>query len=175
VRLAANPAGAHHAVGRAEPASPASDGEELDDAITAVVRWAGHHELQARVMQRAHCDLPLSQVWLLARIVNCGPCHPSQLATQVGVDNSTITPKLQRLEAGRLVVREPDPSDGRAALVRATPTGVRLLQKLRRTRAAILDERLRAVPDERRRVIVTALGELAQLLDGGAGSPESGR
>ena len=164
-----NPApGTHPAVERPDSPSRPTAGELLDDAITTVARWAGRHEVQARVMQRAHCDLPLSQVWLLARIVSCGPCHPSQLATQVGVDNSTITPKLQRLEAERLVIRDPDPSDHRAALVRATPTGVRLLQKLRRTRAAILDERLRTVPDEQRRMMVAALAELAQLLEGSA-------
>lgn len=146
-------------------APPGPPGERLDDAVTTLVRWASRHDVQARVMQRAQCDLPLSHVWLLARIVNCGPCHPSALATQVGVDNSTITPKLQRLEAERLVVRQADPSDRRAALLRATPTGVRLLTRLRRARAAILDERLRAVSDQRREALVAALIELAQLLE----------
>jgi DNA-binding MarR family transcriptional regulator len=116
-------------------------------------------------MQLARCDLPLSHVWLLTRIVNCGPCHPSELASHLGVDNSTITPKLQRLEAEKLVVREPDLSDRRAALVRATPTAVRLLHKLRRTRASILEERLIPVPGDRRGEIVSALAELARLLE----------
>lgn len=138
----------------------------LDDSLTAILHWANRHEVQTQVMQRANCTLPLSNVWLLVRIQHSGPCHPSDLASFHGVDNSTITPKLQRLEADGLAIRRPDPDDRRAVLVEATPAGCRLLKRLRRARAGIVEEGLAALSLERRRLILEALGDLAGLLEG---------
>ncbi len=138
--------------------------EMLDQSITVLAGWARRHDIESTVMQRAHCSVPASLVWLLARLVTCGPCHPSDLATWLGVDNSTITPKLQRLEAENLVLREPDPGDRRAALVRATPNGIKLLHRLRRARSDLLEERLQTIPSERQAAVVLALSDLADLL-----------
>ncbi|MDA8331614.1 MAG: MarR family transcriptional regulator [Candidatus Dormibacteraeota bacterium] len=138
--------------------------ERLDQSITVLAGWTRRHDIEATVMQRAKCSLPASLIWLLARLVSCGPCHPSDLASWLGVDNSTITPKLQRLEGEQLVLREPDPEDRRAALVRATPTGVKLLNRLRRARADLLEERLQTIPAERQATVVMALSDLADLL-----------
>lgn len=140
-------------------------GSGLEDSVTTLVRWATRHDVQTAVMRRAQSSLPLSHVWLLARIASCGPCHPSDLAASFGVDNSTITPKLQRLESEELVKRRPDPTDRRAALVETTPSGIRLLGRLRRARAAILEERLAALPQPRRLDVVTALSDLASILE----------
>jgi DNA-binding MarR family transcriptional regulator len=137
----------------------------LDDSLNAILHWANRHEVQAQVMRRANCTLPLSNVWLLGRIQHSGPCHPSDLASFHGVDNSTITPKLQRLEADGLAIRRPDPDDRRAVLVEATSAGCRLLRRLRRARAGIVEEGLAALPPERRQLILEALGDLAGLLE----------
>lgn len=138
----------------------------LDESLTAILNWANRHEVQTQVMQRASCTLPLSNVWLLVRIQRSGPCHPSDLATFHGVDNSTITPKLHRLEADGLAIRRPDPDDRRAVLVEATSAGCRLLKRLRRARAAIVEEALAVLSPERRQRILEALGDLAGLLEG---------
>jgi DNA-binding MarR family transcriptional regulator len=47
-----------------------------------------------------------------------GPLSPSALAREAGLHPATITGILDRLERGRWVVRERDPSDRRAVLVR---------------------------------------------------------
>jgi DNA-binding MarR family transcriptional regulator len=137
----------------------------LDDSLNAILHWANRHEVQTQVMRRANCTLPLSNVWLLARIQHSGPCHPSDLASFHGVDNSTITPKLQRLEADGLVRRRPDPDDRRAVLVEATAAGCRLLKRLRRARAGIVEEALASLPSERRQLILEVLGDLAVRLE----------
>ncbi|MHB1501693.1 MAG: MarR family winged helix-turn-helix transcriptional regulator [Candidatus Dormibacteria bacterium] len=116
-------------------------------------------------MRRARCSLPLSHIWLLVRIAGTGPCHPSDLATFSGVDNSTITPKLQRLEAEDLLVRCPDPADRRAVLVHITTAGTRLLKRIRRARAQLVVEAMAELPLGRRNALEEALSELAAVLD----------
>jgi len=138
----------------------------LDESLTALLHWANRNEVQTQMMRRANCTVPISSIWLLVRIQRCGPCHPSDLASFNGVDNSTITPKLQRLEVDGLVVRRSDPDDRRAVLVEATPAGCRLLKRLRRSRANVVEEGLATLPPERRQRIIEALSDLARLLEG---------
>ncbi len=123
-------------------AQPPRGPEDLEESLTTIVAWAWRHDVQAEVARRASCTLPLATIWLLARIAACGPAHPSDLAAFHAVDNSTITPRLQRLERDGLVQRQPDPGDGRASLVSVTPAGRQLLRRLRRARSQILAELL---------------------------------
>lgn len=48
---------------------------------------------------------------------------PSQLAAQTLVASGTMTNRIDRLTGRGLVVREPDPADGRGVLVSLTPPG----------------------------------------------------
>lgn len=47
--------------------------------------------------------------------------RPSQLAAQMQVTKQAVDQLLDQLETGGAITREPDPSDGRARLVRPTP------------------------------------------------------
>lgn len=145
---------------------------ELADSLTAIVGWASRNDIQTEVMRRAHCSLPISNIWLLVRIASSGPCHPSNLAAFSGVDNSTITPKLQRLEAEDLLERRPDPADRRAALVHITAAGTRLLKRIRRARAQLVVEAMEGLPPGRRDALENALSELAAVLGDAVGRGE---
>src|SRR6266550_3366614 len=59
-----------------------------------------------------------------------GPLSPSALARHAGLHPATITGILDRLEGGGWVVRERDPSDRRAVVVRAVPERVPDLLRL---------------------------------------------
>jgi DNA-binding MarR family transcriptional regulator len=52
-----------------------------------------------------------------------GPITPSVLADQLGVGPSTLTYRLKALEAADVVVRRPNPDDGRSSLVELSPGG----------------------------------------------------
>lgn len=150
--------------GGAGAQAPQGSGATLEEALTVVANWTVRHDVQAEVSRRARCPVPESHGWLLGRISTCGPCHPSDLAEFYGVDNSTVTPKLQRLEAEGLIRREADPEDRRAVLLAATPAGHRLLSKLRRARAELLAERMRPLPEASRLAVARALADLASVL-----------
>ncbi|MGC2192625.1 MAG: MarR family transcriptional regulator [Candidatus Dormiibacterota bacterium] len=138
---------------------------ELERAVTAIVRWSNSREVQIETMHRARCDLPVGTVAMLHRISACGPVHPSELAAYYCVDNSTITPRLQRLERAGLLTRDPDPRDGRAALVRITPAGQRLRKRLHQARRDMLEELLQEWPLSEQTLVAGAASRLAERLE----------
>ena len=63
---------------------------------------------------------------MLAALRREGPPYvlsPGRLAIVTLVSSGTMTNRIDRLSADGLVVREPDPTDGRGVLVRLTDTG----------------------------------------------------
>ena len=52
-----------------------------------------------------------------------GPLTPSALSDQLGLGPSTLTYRLKALEAAGVLVRRPNPDDGRSSLVELSPDG----------------------------------------------------
>jgi DNA-binding MarR family transcriptional regulator len=67
------------------------------------------------------------------------------LAAAMRVSHSRAVRIVDRLEATGLARREPDPSDGRRALVRLEPAGRRLADRALRARARVLDSAVAAL------------------------------
>jgi DNA-binding MarR family transcriptional regulator len=76
------------------------------------------------------------------------------------------------VEAG-LVVREPDPIDGRVAWVKVTPDGRRLLERSRRRKEAYLAKALRSLEPEELRTLEAAAEILERLTDAPS-TPQTG-
>jgi DNA-binding MarR family transcriptional regulator len=55
---------------------------------------------------------------------------PRQIARSLLLSGAGLTSRLDRLEAEGFVVRSPDPHDGRGLLVRLTPNGRRLVDRI---------------------------------------------
>lgn len=91
---------------------------KLGTSIGECLRELG---LQLALLNRqvgAHVDLNDVDVSSLDLISLYGPLSPGALARRAGVHPATMTGVLDRLEKGRWVVRERDPTDRRAVLVR---------------------------------------------------------
>jgi DNA-binding MarR family transcriptional regulator len=67
----------------------------------------------------AHLDLKDVDLDCLDLVASHGPLSPSALARRAGLHPATMTGVLDRLERGGWVVRERDPADRRAVIVRA--------------------------------------------------------
>jgi DNA-binding MarR family transcriptional regulator len=67
----------------------------------------------------ARLELKDADVECLNLVHNEGPLTPSVLARRAGLHPATLTGVLDRLERGGWVVRERDPRDRRAVLIRA--------------------------------------------------------
>jgi DNA-binding MarR family transcriptional regulator len=70
------------------------------------------------------------QELLLLRLRERDGCSQQDLVEAMGLDHSTVTKMLQRLERAGMVTREPSASDRRATLVRLTPEGRLLCGKV---------------------------------------------
>jgi DNA-binding MarR family transcriptional regulator len=154
------------------------------DAATRVVRtWAVLRralgsDLQRRVVapvdELDHVDP--ANLDLLDLLATDEGRRMSDLATTLGVDPSTVTRAMHRLEAAGLAARGTVAGDGRAVSAHLTPEGRRVQGLVTARRAALVDDAMAALgPDDRER-----LAELlerfvgALLADGGERPPVAG-
>jgi DNA-binding MarR family transcriptional regulator len=99
----------------------------------------------------------------LSVVVFGGPMRISSLARAEQVRMATMTPIVAALERDGLVTRENDPTDGRAALLRATPKGAKLMAEGRARRVANLAAALRTVSASERSALKRAATILGRV------------
>lgn len=104
--------------------------------------------------------LSAARLSALSVLVFGGPLRISALARAEQVRTPTITPVVAALERDGLAVREADPCDARASIVRATPKGARVMTEARGRRVALLAAELRRTSAAERRVLRRAAGIL---------------
>ncbi|HEX3955201.1 MAG TPA: MarR family transcriptional regulator [Trebonia sp.] len=78
--------------------------------------------------------IPISQVAVLARIIDEGPTTAAALAASEHVTQQAIAQSLATLRERGLVAKQADPSDGRKSLVSATAAGRELLATITASR-----------------------------------------
>jgi DNA-binding MarR family transcriptional regulator len=100
-------------------------------------------------------DRPAYQA--LWRIVEEGPLRPTALSVLLEVDLSVVSRQVRALEDVGFVSRTSDPADARAALVSATPSGLKAFDLTRKQRTEVLGEVLAAWPDDDRVALVRLL------------------
>ena len=126
----------------------------------AIVRTA------RRMRQEAGTDLSPTLAAALATIERHGPLTPSELAAIERVKRPTATRVATSLESEELIVRAPDPSDGRGALLSISPRGRDLLRRLRKRKNAYLSRRLRELDDGDVEALERAAEVLERMLEG---------
>lgn len=99
----------------------------------------------------------------LSVVVFGGAIRISDLARAEQVRTPTMTPIVAALERDGLVTRETDASDARAAVLRATLKGARLLAEGRSRRVRHLAGELRGLTAEERRTLRRAANILLRL------------
>ena len=126
----------------------------------AIVRTA------RRMRQEAGTDLSPTLTAALGTIDRHGPLTPSELAEAERVKRPTATRIAASLEADELIVRAPDPSDGRGSLLSISPRGRDLLKRLRRRKNAYLSRRLRELESDDVEALERAAEVLERMLEG---------
>ena len=89
-----------------------------------------------------HPDLQPASYLMLTFLVAEGPQRSSVVSERFNVDKGAISRQVQHLCDLGLLVREPDPADGRAMLISASPDAVHRLEAVDRDRRRWLDEQL---------------------------------
>ena len=106
-----------------------------------------------------------SVVLLLSQLMASGPLRASDLSEHACLDLSTVSRHVSALESDGLVVRSPDPEDGRAQLLSVTAAGEQLVQELREQRLAMLARALEDWSDDDRRDLIRLIRRLADSLE----------
>lgn len=108
----------------------------------------------------------------LSVVVFAGPMAQGDLAAAEQVSAPTMSRLVNALERNGLVVRSPDPNDGRVRRVEATEKGRKVLMEGKRRRVARLSGELEALSPEERRILHTA-AEILERLSLPAGHPRA--
>jgi DNA-binding MarR family transcriptional regulator len=95
-----------------------------------------------RRLRALHPTLDKVSFPLLAALQGSDGLRPSDLATAVDLDLSTVSRHLTQLEQFGLVSRRPDGDDRRASRISLTAAGRESLQTVLATRAQLLDDAL---------------------------------
>jgi DNA-binding MarR family transcriptional regulator len=112
-----------------------------------------------------HPDLQPASYLMLNFLATDGPQRSSVVSEMFNVDKGAISRQVQHLCDLGLLVREPDPADGRAMLISASPDAVRRLEAVARDRRRWLDEQLAEWTESDLRDFVSSLGRYNHALD----------
>ncbi|WOX25121.1 MarR family winged helix-turn-helix transcriptional regulator [Streptomyces solicathayae] len=132
--------------GAAEGRPPVTEHAPVSCTLARTFRV--HRMIAARLLR----DLGLypGQEFLMMRLWEGGPARQSELIKEMGLDPSTMTKMLQRLEQAGHVRRSPDPADRRAVLVEPTEESEQLRTQVAGAWATLEEVTLKNLdPDER--------------------------
>jgi len=139
---------------------PKRDLPELPPAVTGNpaaedLTWLAHRAAEAlgQSFNKVARDAGLSDLrdWLVLALIGDGtPRTQLEIATQLGIDKSTLVPLLDRLERDGLIVRTVSERDRRARIPQTTPAGVAMVKTVAIARDAAIDDRLAAIPPAQR-------------------------
>jgi DNA-binding MarR family transcriptional regulator len=114
---------------------------------------------------RVEHRFPISHGSVLGRLDREGPRSVSDLATAERVRPQSMAQTVSDLEGDGLVERNPDPSDGRRALVSLTPQGKETLEADRRNREGWLVKAIEELPAEDQETVGKAIVLLRHLAE----------
>ncbi|HET7072419.1 MAG TPA: MarR family winged helix-turn-helix transcriptional regulator [Nocardioides sp.] len=112
-----------------------------------------------------HPDLQPASYLMLTFLATDGPQRSSVMSERFNVDKGAISRQVQHLCDLGLLVRAPDPVDGRAMLISATPDAVRRLDAVDHDRRRWLEEQLVDWSESDLREFVAGLARYNRALD----------
>lgn len=102
---------------------------------------------------------------MLSMIEAQGPVRASTIAEAFGIDKGAVSRQVQHLIELGLVDRSPDPDDGRATLLSASPVAVERLEQVKEDSRVWLDARLGDLADDDLEDFVRLLGRYNAALE----------
>lgn len=134
----------------------------LDEIAEALPQRAA--ALSRLFFTRTTLDVSRTEVGVI-RAVALRPQRITELAAGEGVTQPAITRVVNRLQERGWVARTSDPRDGRAVMVRATPEGSAVFQRLRGEYRALVHEEMATLDDDDVETLARAIDVLDELID----------
>lgn len=130
-----------------------------------MTNWAAR--LFARALERQLAPLGISPAYMpvLFALADGTALTQKALAERAAVEQPTMTATLKRMERAGVIVRRPNPDDGRSALVRLTPKGLACIAEVERVVAATNALALEQLTVEERAAFLSLLGRIIAVLE----------
>jgi DNA-binding MarR family transcriptional regulator len=136
-------------------AAAADDAQEVIDALLAASRQLV--AMAARSVAAVEENLTLPQYRMLVVLDTQGPSSLARLAEALEVNSSTALRMVERLAAAGTAEKIPSPDSRREVVLRLTPAGRSVVQKVTEHRLAAIARTVRAIPVDQREHLVAAL------------------
>ena len=137
---------------------------EVDDVDEAAGRLSMVLGRLTRLLRRGQPNgLGPGTISALATVVRCGPVRLGDLAAREGIAPPTLTRIVAGLEESGYVVRSPDPKDGRATRVEATPAAHEVISGAGSFRVGMLRGRMDTLSAEDLATLLAAVPILEAL------------
>ncbi|MFG1884485.1 MarR family winged helix-turn-helix transcriptional regulator [Micromonospora sp. NPDC049102] len=101
---------------------------------------------------------------ILRHLDAAGPQNVSALAARLNLDGSTVTRQVSALQRDGLIVRAPDPTDGRGTVISPTTAGLQRMAAVQAARTRLYGDMLFDWTPEDREILARLLGRLNQAL-----------
>ncbi|MFI5531999.1 MarR family winged helix-turn-helix transcriptional regulator [Kitasatospora sp. NPDC051853] len=137
---------------------------DTDDVSRSIARVARLHRAVAERLLSRH-GLHAGQELLMMRLWDHGPQSQSALVEHLGLDASTVTRMVQRLEQSGFVRRRRSESDRRAVTVEATAAARALRDRIAEAWGELEDITLAGLDRSERATLLHLLGRLTDNLD----------
>lgn len=153
---------------------------ETDDrvarALLDLMRWSNRMDVRRQIWALQGAELSPTELGLMVALEEHGPIRLTDLAASQGVDRSTLSPQIRRLEKMDLVGRTTDPRDARATPLELTDLGRATAQDLSSSASSMLEKRLTRWSAADRTTLADLLDRLVADLyaDAPAALPRSG-
>lgn len=147
------------------------------DVITRLLRLRGHLERGLHGLFREYgLGAPdFTALVTLARISDAGGVPQQRLAEELGLTSGTVSVRVDQLVERGLAERRPDPDSRRSTLVRLTPAGEELFERMIPAHLRNEERLLAALSPEERQVLSGLLRKLIVEFEGSApGVPRLG-
>jgi DNA-binding MarR family transcriptional regulator len=106
-----------------------------------------------------------TQLSVLGTAARLGPIGVGELAEEEGLNPTMLSRLVGKLEAAGLLVRVPNPNDGRAVSVQVSDSGHALQARMRDERTELFARRLAALPASQSKQLFAALPAIQALAD----------
>ncbi|MCL8027658.1 MarR family winged helix-turn-helix transcriptional regulator [Nocardioides bruguierae] len=113
-----------------------------------------------------HPDLQPASYLMLSYLQEQGPLRASVVAELFDIDKGAISRQVSHLVDLGLVVRNPDPDDGRASLLSVTPLARERLEPIKEVRRQWVSDQLEGWSDDEVERLAVQLGRYNEALTG---------
>ena len=136
---------------------------ELERSLTQVARVILRLEVPQSALAEGE-SVDRAGYWLLVRLSGQAPVRLSELADSVDLDLSTVSRQMRDLVASGLIIKVPDPHDGRASLLSLSERGWSVLESVSEARRQALAEAVAGWTDSERNALASGVLRLEEGL-----------